>query len=153
MLPPIVTTRPSGSCVALGYQRAKLMFWPADQLLVFGSKMFVAWMPNSPPLWPPMTSTRPSSSSTCAEQKIWASMSGAVMNVFVAGSQTRADGVPPYSQASQTSTLPLLIRLECTATSGQFMTEDQEPVEPTVSVVNVRSVELTSVLPLSRLWT
>ena len=71
----------------------------------------------------------------------------------MAGSQTRADGVPPVSQASQTSTLPLVISDECTATSGQFMTDDHEPLAPTVSVVNVASVELTSVPPESRLWT
>src|SRR5499427_1468093 len=117
----MATTRPSPSMVALGYQRARFMLGPADQPLVLGSKIWVALMPTAPPLWPPTTMIRPSGSCTSAEQKIWVVVLGAGVNACVVGFQTRTDGVPPVSHASQTTTFPLSSSDEWTATSGQFM--------------------------------
>src|SRR5215467_13921626 len=107
LCPLIATTRPSPSTVALGYQRAALKLGPADQALVAGSKSWVALMPTSPPLWPPTTMMRPSGSWTSAAQKIWVVVLGAGVKACVDGFQTRTDGVPPVSQASQATTLPL----------------------------------------------
>src|SRR3984893_16041747 len=113
--------------VAVGYQRGVVRWGPADQALVVGSNSWVALMPTSPPLWPPTTMMRPSGSCTSAEQKIWVVWLGAGVNACVVGFQTRTDGVPPVSHASQTTTLPLSSRDECTATSGQFISGPHWP--------------------------
>src|SRR5215469_16788503 len=84
-------------------------------------------MPTSPPLWPPTTMMRPSGSCSSAEQKIWVVVLGAGVNAPVVGFQTRTDGVPPVSQASQTRTSPLFSSDECTATSGQFVSDPHWP--------------------------
>src|SRR6266851_2368234 len=117
----MATTRPSPSIVAVGYQRALLMLGPADHAPVVGLKIWVELMPYSPPLWPPTTIKRPSGSCKCAEQKTCVVWLGAAVKVCVEGFQTRTDGVPPVSHASNTTTLPLSSSDECTATSGQLM--------------------------------
>src|SRR5579859_7540259 len=123
----MATTRPSPRVVALGYQRAECMLARADQLLLAGSKTWVELIPTSPPLCPPITIRRPSGRPTWAEQKIWVVRLGTGVKAWVAGFQSRTDGVPPVSQASQTSTLPVLRRAPWTATRGQLRTLDHWP--------------------------
>src|SRR5215472_4788825 len=93
----------------------------SDQLADPESNAFTSLMPVSPPLWPPTTSSLPSASWTCPEQKSCEVWFGTAVNAPVAGFQSRTEGVPPVSHASQSSTLPLGISEACTASSGQFI--------------------------------
>src|SRR5215468_7523019 len=97
------------------------MGFRSDHELVAGSKTFVSAMPTSPPLWPPMTASRPSGSCAWPEQKIWDVWLGTDVKVFVAGFQRRTDAVPPVSQASQVRIWPVCSSEVWTATSGQFI--------------------------------
>src|SRR5215472_12731430 len=102
--------RPSPSSVRLGYQRAEFMEDRSDHWLVAGSKTLLSVIPTSPPLWPPITISRPSGSWARPEQKICEVWLGTEVKAPVAGSQSRTEGVPPVSHASQVRILPVRSR-------------------------------------------
>src|SRR5262245_21478140 len=64
--PAVTSTRPSGSVVTVGYQRAYAMSGPRVQVMVAGLKKFVILNPTPGPSqsWPPTNITRPSARTT-----------------------------------------------------------------------------------------
>src|SRR2546425_8497465 len=98
------------------------------QLLVAGSKIVAFTIPMSPPLCPPATNSRPSDSTTCAAQNICDDGLGMLVKVWLIGSKSLADWVPPVSQASHIMRFPFGSSPMCTSTSGQFITGDHSPV-------------------------
>src|SRR6266511_1226191 len=97
--PANVSTRPSGSSVAVGYQRPTDMSGARKYVFVVGLKIVV------------------SASSTSAAQKRLRPY-GTEVKVPVCGSQSRSE-FGASVQASNASTLPVGSNDMCTATSGQ----------------------------------
>src|SRR6266540_7321820 len=115
--PANVSTRPSGSSVAVGYQRPTDMSGPRKYVSVTGLKIVVSASPKSALMFPPTISVRPSASWTWPEQKRFRPY-GTDVNVPVAGFQSRCV-FGESSQASIASTWPVGSSDMWTATSGQ----------------------------------
>jgi hypothetical protein len=126
-LPLMATRRPSPSSVTVGYQRAKLIFGPAVQALVAGSKIDVLLIPISPSNpCPPAITTRPSGRVACPEQKM-SSPKGFVtmLSEPLEGSKS-CDGLGA-TQPSISSSFPLCMRMLCAATKPQSINGDHCP--------------------------
>src|SRR6476620_5267516 len=102
------------------------MFAMRVQLSVATLKASVSLMPKSDAAKPPMTRMRPSAIMTCPEQKIADIVLVTAVNVWLVGSQTRAETLL-VSQASHITMEPLGNNPICTATIGQFSTADHWP--------------------------
>src|SRR5262245_10443889 len=98
---------------------------------------------------------RPSFNAVIPEQKISVtpvgSGMGTAVNVFVAGSQTRADSLPMHwGPPSHKRTLPLSNRTWLMATKGQFINDDHCPTTAgsfgltTLTVITLASEELAA---------
>src|SRR5712664_350253 len=89
--PAVTRTRPSGSAVTVGYQRASGMAAAELQPWLAESKIVALGMPTwAEALWPPATNTRPSGSRAWPEQKRLAVENGTAVNELVPGSKTWA---------------------------------------------------------------
>ena len=123
MLSPEKTkTFPFPSTVAVGYQRATLMFAAFDQVFVVELKIDVSLIPTSACTLPPTTITRPSGNSTCPEQKRFVE-SGTGRNVPVVGFQIVCE-FGASSQASNARMLPVGRSAMWTATIGHELGAD-----------------------------
>src|SRR5947207_2333670 len=67
--PENARTFPSGSTVAVGYQRPTVMSGPRKYVSLVGLKIVVSARPLSPPMFPPTIRVRPSGSWTWPAQK------------------------------------------------------------------------------------
>src|SRR5262249_50712918 len=105
--PETTRTRPSGSGVAVGYQRGKVIGAPVDHDRVTGSKMVVSVVPSKERApWPPNTAIRPSASDVCAAQKMLLGL-GTSLKTRLVGFQTYASC--PDANAPHISTSPVRI--------------------------------------------
>ncbi len=95
MIPLVITTRPSGNSVVVGYQRPSLIFPWNIHSSVQGSNVKIVSRPIqfSPVFgrFPPTTSTRPSASSVWPPHQMLSPLGGSTRWLCsVAGSQTAA---------------------------------------------------------------
>src|SRR5919201_5055209 len=105
--PPDVTSRrPSGSAVAVGYQRRNAMFGAADHVSATGSKMLAFSAPSDAESKPPTTRMRPSGSWAFPAQNKFENGFGTRVIAPVAGSHKRS--TPVVAKLPENiSTLPL----------------------------------------------
>ena len=108
--------RPSGSVVTVGYQRARAMSVPRNQVRVVGLKMCVSFVPSLASMWPPATNSRPSGSVTCPAQNRLRPV-GTGLNVPWPDPRSRSE-LSAASKPSQTTILPLESVAMWTGTSG-----------------------------------
>jgi hypothetical protein len=89
VLPEFTSTRPSGSVVAVGYQRPYDMDRAGVHVCVDGLKMLVSGMPTYVSRCPPTASTRPSGSEVCPVQNRLSTVGISATKLSVAGSHTK----------------------------------------------------------------
>jgi hypothetical protein len=123
----VTSTRPSGSVVALGYQRRCDMSGTFVHVSVTGSKMLACDEPRCPlaSSWPPTTRMRPSPSCAWPEQNRL-SATGTGVKRFVAGSHTVAER-PPADSPRYMRILPVCSWIMLTATSPSSIGAVQRP--------------------------
>src|SRR5262245_40714475 len=102
----MISARPSGSVVIVGYQRAWCISTTRVQLLVAGLKILVSLIPTPSLTYPPATNSLPSASSTWPEQKIEEKRLVTPMKVWLLGFQSRAATFGLSSQASHITISP-----------------------------------------------
>src|SRR5262249_36366354 len=118
--------RPSGSWVAVGYQRGLPMSGSTSHRPVVGSNTLMLGSPRcAPPLWPPSTITRPSAICSMPVQKMFDGASTAV-KAFVVGFQTLALKLNDWP--SYISTLPFGSSAAFTDTIGMLVGPAKLPI-------------------------
>src|SRR6266550_239990 len=146
--PEVTRTRPSGSVVAVGYQRRYAMSGTRVHCFVTGSKMFACCSPRIPFTLshPPTKKMRPSARVVLAEQKMLLVGLVAAVTVPVAVSNTAA--LKPLNQPGLISTWVVLSSVRLTATDPSSNGADQAPTDAlsvgleTVTVTGADVVEL-----------
>src|SRR5690349_1178986 len=153
--PAMVSTRPSGRMVLVGYHRPNAILGATDQVWLVGSKMLVASMPVSSALCPPDTSRRPSARNVCPEQNSMVS-AWMALNWPEAGSHRRGiepwvPATPPSSYLPHPSTLPVGSRWMWRGTMGQGTSGPHLPVVASEgNAVTFTGAAVTLALPVPK---